>query len=237
MGSSSKNQSLSHVQLCNPMDCSPPRSSDHGILRARILEWVAIFFSRGSSRPRDQTWVSCLTGRFFTLWTTREAPKTDRSQHSLVDCLPSAQELCFPLNLKATLRCLGPHLPRGTDCQIPLCSTSHPLSPPLTSAVALATSCTQVCPAATLPHLHPGSLLFFLGASLTQKGCKTLTCAQMWKTEEVNLTGQLLACGAGEAAVKCSCFLSLEWVTLRCTLHGYSEDAQWDWAQLHWWPF
>ena len=168
MGSSSKNQSLSRVRLWNPMDCSPPRSSDHGILQARTLEWVDVSFSRGSSRPRDQTWVSYLAGRFSTLWTTREAPETDRRQHSLVDCLPSAQKLCFPLNLKATLRCLGPHLPWGTNCQIPLCSTSHPLSPPLTSAVALATSCPQVCPAATLPQLHPGSLLFFLGESLTQ---------------------------------------------------------------------
>ena len=40
--------------LCNPVGCSPPGSSVHGILQARILEWVAISFSRGSSRPRDQ---------------------------------------------------------------------------------------------------------------------------------------------------------------------------------------
>ena len=52
--------------LCNPMDCSPPGSSIHGILQARIVEWVAISFSRGSSQPRDQTCISCITGRFFT---------------------------------------------------------------------------------------------------------------------------------------------------------------------------
>ena len=46
---------------------SPPGSSVHGILQARILEWVAIPFSRGSSQPRDQTWVSCIAGRFFTV--------------------------------------------------------------------------------------------------------------------------------------------------------------------------
>jgi len=46
---------VNHVQLCNPMDCSPPGSSVHGILQARILEWVAVPFSRGSSQPRDQT--------------------------------------------------------------------------------------------------------------------------------------------------------------------------------------
>ena len=53
--------------LCNPMDCSLPDFSAHGILQARILEWVAISFSRGSSQPRDQTQVSCIAGRFFTI--------------------------------------------------------------------------------------------------------------------------------------------------------------------------
>ena len=56
---------------CNPMDCSPPGSSVHGISQARILEWVAIPFSRGSSWPRDWTYVSCIAGRFFTVWATR----------------------------------------------------------------------------------------------------------------------------------------------------------------------
>ena len=65
------------VHLCptlgDPMECSPPGSSVHGIFHARILEWVAIYFSRGSSWPRDQTQVSCTTGRFFTKWAMREA--------------------------------------------------------------------------------------------------------------------------------------------------------------------
>ena len=52
--------------LCEPMDCSPPRSSVHEIFQARILEWVAISFSRGSSKPRDRTRVSCTAGKFFT---------------------------------------------------------------------------------------------------------------------------------------------------------------------------
>ena len=55
--------------LCAPMDCSPPASSAHGILQARILKWVAMPSSRGSSRPRDWTWVSwvsCMAGGFFT---------------------------------------------------------------------------------------------------------------------------------------------------------------------------
>ena len=59
--------------LCDPMDCGLPRYSVHGILSARILEWVAIPFSRGSSRLRDRTWVSCIAGRFFTIWATRKA--------------------------------------------------------------------------------------------------------------------------------------------------------------------
>ena len=61
--------------LCDPINCSPPGSSVHGILQARILEWVAIPFSRGSFRPRDQTLVSHIAGRFFTIWATREVPR------------------------------------------------------------------------------------------------------------------------------------------------------------------
>ena len=53
--------------LCNPIDCNPPGPSVHGILQARIMEWVAISFSRGSSQPWDQTWVSCIAGGFFTI--------------------------------------------------------------------------------------------------------------------------------------------------------------------------
>ena len=59
--------------LCDPMDCRLSGSSDHGILQARILEWVAIPFSKGSSWPRDWTQVSHIVGRCFTLWATREA--------------------------------------------------------------------------------------------------------------------------------------------------------------------
>ena len=56
--------SLSCLALCDPMDHSPPGSSVHGILKARILEWVAIPFSRGSSWPRDHNKVSCITGPY-----------------------------------------------------------------------------------------------------------------------------------------------------------------------------
>ena len=60
--------------LCNPIDCSLPGFSVHVIFQTRVLEWVAISFSRGSSQPRDQTQVSSIAGRCFTLWATREAP-------------------------------------------------------------------------------------------------------------------------------------------------------------------
>ena len=55
------------------MDCSPWGSSVHRILWVRILEWVAISYSREFSQPRDWTWVSCMAGRFFTIWATSEA--------------------------------------------------------------------------------------------------------------------------------------------------------------------
>ena len=60
---------------CDPMECSPPDSSVHGILQARIVEWVAISFSRGSSWPKVWTHASCGTDRFFTVWATRKALK------------------------------------------------------------------------------------------------------------------------------------------------------------------
>ena len=63
------------LTLCNPMDCSPPGSSVHGILQAKVLEWVAILFSRGSSQPGDWTQVSCTVGRFFTIWATKFFPE------------------------------------------------------------------------------------------------------------------------------------------------------------------
>ena len=62
--------------LYDPTDAGPPGSFVHGILQARILEWIAISSSRGSSWPRDRTsvfYVSCITGRFFTRWTKGKA--------------------------------------------------------------------------------------------------------------------------------------------------------------------
>ena len=61
------------LTLCNSLDYSPTGSSVHGILQARVLEWVAMPSSRGYSQPRDQTRVSFIAGRFLTIWATREA--------------------------------------------------------------------------------------------------------------------------------------------------------------------
>ena len=75
---SSKSESLvteSCLTLCDPMDCRLTGSSAHGVFQARVLEWVALAFSRGSSRPRDWTRVSHTVGRHFTVWATREVPK------------------------------------------------------------------------------------------------------------------------------------------------------------------
>ena len=69
---------LSHSVMFDslwPHELYPISSSVHEILQARILEWVAMSFSRGSSRPRDQTQVSCIVGRCFTTWATREVLK------------------------------------------------------------------------------------------------------------------------------------------------------------------
>ena len=68
--------------LWDPVDCSPPGSSVHGILQAGILEWVAMLSSRESSQPIDWTQVSSIAGGYFTVWATREAPCTRSVQFS-----------------------------------------------------------------------------------------------------------------------------------------------------------
>ena len=72
--------SQSCLTLCNPMDCSLPDFSVHGILQTTILECIAISFSKGSSQPRDWTQVSRIVGRHFTLWATREVHRVAQSR-------------------------------------------------------------------------------------------------------------------------------------------------------------
>ena len=92
--SPAESESVSHSVLSNSLrpHSRPPGSSVHGILQARILEWVAIPFSRPSFWPRGQPWVSAIPGRFFTIWGTREAPSPSglsqspgRRQDTVVD--------------------------------------------------------------------------------------------------------------------------------------------------------
>ena len=90
----------SRLTLWDPMDCSPPDSSIHGILQGRIPAWVAILFSSLSSQTRDQNWISYIAGQFFTLWATGEA------------------SYFISISLKISLLWLGPH---------PLVGRSHRL--------------------------------------------------------------------------------------------------------------
>ena len=74
--------------LCDPIDCSPPGSSIHGILQAGILEWAAMASSRGSSQPRDRIHifcVSCIAGRFFISQATKGSPSGEENDQVLVN--------------------------------------------------------------------------------------------------------------------------------------------------------
>ena len=86
--------------LCYPMGCSLPGFSVHRILQARILEWAAISLSRGSSQPRDQTQVSCIEGRFFTIWATMEAQK-------LPNCFPEGPVLFYIFTSSVEVSCFS----------------------------------------------------------------------------------------------------------------------------------
>ena len=82
--------------LCDPVDCNLLGFSVHGILQARILEWIAISFSRGSSWPRDWTRVSHIGGRRFNLWATREAPPKIKSDTVSTVSLSISHEVMGP---------------------------------------------------------------------------------------------------------------------------------------------
>ena len=103
--------------LCDSVDCSLPGSSVHGIFQARILEWIAISFSRGSSQPRDRTWVSHIVDRRFTVWAAREEdiPSNSNSKASPLGShldsptwapLLAPSELCLPLCSTFNIVCL-----------------------------------------------------------------------------------------------------------------------------------
>ena len=90
------------LTLCDPMDCSLPGFPVHGIFQARIPEWVSISFSRRSSRPRDWTQVSCVVGRQFTIWATKEVPqqynKSIPQQYNPPSTIPQQYTKCHLLS-------------------------------------------------------------------------------------------------------------------------------------------
>ena len=79
--------------LCNPKDCSPPGSPVHGDSQARILQWISVPSSRGSSQPRDQTQASHIAGRFFTIWVIWEAQEYWVGSISLLQGIFPTQEM------------------------------------------------------------------------------------------------------------------------------------------------
>ena len=84
----SKSETRSVVSLCEPMDYTA-----HRILQARILEWVAFPFSRGSSWPRNQTRVSCISGGFSINWAIRKAPLSRESHYEMAGLSPPHRDL------------------------------------------------------------------------------------------------------------------------------------------------
>ena len=88
-------ESQSCPTLCNSMDYSPPGSSFHGISQARIQEWVAVSFSRGSSQPRDGTCISCIGRQVGYTWATWEAPNRIYAHWKLDRAWPQKYALSF----------------------------------------------------------------------------------------------------------------------------------------------
>ena len=94
--------------LCDPMDCSLPDSCVHGILQARILEWVAMPSSRGFSPPRDRTQVSCIAGRLFTAKPPGKPPKPDHVSFIIIHMRKQQHREVKPLAQDHTAReCSG----------------------------------------------------------------------------------------------------------------------------------
>ena len=136
--------SVSHSVGSNSLDCSWPGSSAHGILQARMLEWVAMPFSRGSSWPRDWTWVSCVAGRFLTIWATREAlsAQVQTGQFRSVQSLSPADFL-EPHGLQHTRLPCPSKSPRGYSNSRPSRRWCHPT---ISSSVVPFSSCLQSFP-------------------------------------------------------------------------------------------
>ena len=125
------------MTLWHPMDCSLPASSVHRIFQARVLEWVAIPFSRGSSWPRDWTWVSCIASRFLTIWVHR-----NEGQFSSV--AQSCPTLCDPMDCSMPR---PPYLSPTPGVYSNSCPSSQWCRPTISYSVVPFSSCIQSFPA------------------------------------------------------------------------------------------
>ena len=155
----------SRLTLGDPMDCSLPGFSVHGIFQARVLEWVAISFSKGSSWPRDRTQVSCIAGRCFTLQFKKRKEKEltfSSVQFSSVQFSCSVVSDSLPPHESQHAR---PHCPSPTPR---VHSDSRPSSqwcyPAISSSVISFSSCPQSLPAL---ESFPMSQLFTWGGQST----------------------------------------------------------------------
>ena len=171
------------LTLCDSMDCSLPRSSIHGILQERILEWFAIAFSRGSFQPRDRTWVSLIAGRHFTLMASKMAESQGLQADSRAR---KGKKMDFPLKFNLYFGHSSVQLSRSVvsdslrphelqharpPCPSPthrVHPDSHPLSqwchPAILSSVVPFSSCPQSLPAS---ESFPRSQLFAWGGQRT----------------------------------------------------------------------
>ena len=141
-----------------PPDCSSPGSSVHGILQERILEWVVIPFCKGSSLLRDQTWVSCIEGGFFTIWATREV-------HVFIS---SYLKLCLPVSVRHLLPHFSPQSPEEgflQTCSYQLISEKLPKGKDLLRVFTLLYLAKRYCGNPDGQHLS----LFF---PITWENCK-----------------------------------------------------------------
>ena len=137
-------------ESCNTMDWSPPGSSLLGILQARILEWVTISFFKGSSRPRDQTWVSCIADRYFT------AEPPGKPCQSVSSVAQSSPTLCDPTDCSTPSLPIHHQLPEFTQTHVHWVGGAIQPSHPLSSLVPFS-SCLQYFPAS---ESFPMSQLF-----------------------------------------------------------------------------
>ena len=138
------------LTLCNSMDCSPPASSVHGNFQARVLEWVAISFSRGCSQPRDWTHVSHIAGRHFSTWAPREA---------LIS--PHARELyIFHIWVLGQIYLSSKHFSHSLACLF-LIILSFPIFANTNSALS------PHCMGTTTSHIHASDGVWYSGPNFS----------------------------------------------------------------------